>query len=181
MKQFWTSISVVLAAGGLMAHTAVGVPSHPVASPSPSQSPRAQVLSPAEKREKNPNIGIPIVMRMQERAWNKGDLKAFMSGYFHSKNTIFTSGGVIVTGWDTVYDRYQKRYGTDPKTMGTLRFENVEIYPLGADFAMSVGQWFLEGADRHGTMDGVFTLIWKHTKDGWKIIHDHTSLRPASS
>lgn len=167
-------------------------PAQPV--PSPSPTPAAPRPS-AQVRNRDPRVAIPAVMSMQEKAWNRGDLQAFMSGYLRSDDITYTAGGVVVRGWQTLTDRYQARYGNDRSTMGTLRFENLVITPLGDDHALCVGQWFLVPPDpsvkpssappatvsdppvRPRPMDGVFSLVWVRTNDGWKIMHDHSSAR----
>lgn len=161
----------------LIATAAVSTPSHPVPTESPSPSESPEHLTARQRRERDPRIAIPNVMRLQERAWNHGDIKTFMTGYLNSPETTYTSGGTIVRGYDALLGRYQARYGNDRKTMGTLRFEKLQITPLGKDYALCVGQWFLELGGKHGPMDGVFTLLWQRTGDGWKILHDHTSQR----
>ena len=109
---------------------------------------------------------------MQQEAWNRGDIDGFMSGYARAKETTFVSEDKITRGWETVRDRYRKKY-SDRAKMGTLTFSDLEITPLGKDSALALGRWSLQRAqDRpHGR----FTLIFRLTNDGWRIVHDHTS------
>jgi len=55
-----------------------GTPSHPVASPSPEPSESPEHLTARETRERDPLVAIPKVMRLQERAWNRGDLDSYL-------------------------------------------------------------------------------------------------------
>jgi len=57
--------------------------------------------------------------------------------------------------------------------MGHLDFELVQIQPLGADGAVVLGRWKLAGPQAGS---GVFSLALRRTRDGWRIVHDHTSL-----
>jgi ketosteroid isomerase-like protein len=57
--------------------------------------------------------------------------------------------------------------------VGTLKFSNLEITPLGADSAVALGRWKLKRAKDQP--HGCFTLIFRKTADGWRIAHDHTS------
>lgn len=67
-------------------------------------------------------------------------------------------------------DRYKRAYETREK-MGTLAFTELEIKPLG-DVYVATGRWQLT---RQGdTPRGRFTLVFRRTGDGWRIIHDHT-------
>ena len=115
---------------------------------------------------------VRVVLEQQVRAWNSGDLAGFMEGYAKSVETRFASGGEITLGWQTVFDRYQKKYGTGGG-MGTLRFSNLDIRTLGPDSAFAFGHWHLtRDAD---TSSGLFTLLFRKTSEGWRIVHDHTS------
>jgi len=169
--------AVVVLMAWLIATAAVGTPSHPMPSQSPSPSPSPEHLTAREKRERDPQVAIPTVMRLQERSWNRGDVATFMTGYLNSPDITYTSAGVVVRGYDTLMKRYTTKYGGNRRDMGTLRFENLRITPLGKDYALCVGQWFLDLGGKKGPVDGVFSLLWQRTVDGWKIIHDHTSLR----
>jgi uncharacterized protein (TIGR02246 family) len=115
---------------------------------------------------------IRAVLNEQVEAWNKGDLDGFMKGYAKSDDTTFVSGDSITRGWQTVLDRYKKSYSSREK-MGTLAFSELEIKPLNNDSAVVNGRWQLTRAS--DTPHGRFTLVFRKTKDGWRIIHDHTS------
>jgi ketosteroid isomerase-like protein len=57
--------------------------------------------------------------------------------------------------------------------MGELTFSDLEVTVLSKDSAVVLGRWLLKRSkdEPHGR----FTLIFKKTKQGWRIIHDHTS------
>ncbi|MFN2453391.1 MAG: nuclear transport factor 2 family protein [Pyrinomonadaceae bacterium] len=112
------------------------------------------------------------VLDAQVAAWNRGDIEAFMSGYEQSNETTFISGDNVTRGWQTVLDRYKKNYDSRDK-MGTLVFADLEIKPLSEFYAVANGRWQLTRvAD---TPHGRFTLIFRRTAAGWRIVHDHTS------
>ncbi len=115
---------------------------------------------------------IRAVLDAQAAAWNRGDIEAYMDGYDRSPNTEFVGGDTINRGWQTVLDRYKQRYDTREK-MGTLTFSDLEFTILGKDAALVLGRWRLKRAndEPHGT----FTLLFRKTRAGWKIVHDHTS------
>jgi len=116
------------------------------------------------------------VLDAQVAAWNKGDLAAYMDGYAHIDQLVFTSGGNIRTGWQTAFDHYQERYAKDKAAMGKLAFEVVSIDPVGGDGAVVLGKWNLTGSPHDG--HGVFSLVMSRRPEGWRIIHDHTSVGP---
>jgi uncharacterized protein (TIGR02246 family) len=115
---------------------------------------------------------IRAVMAAQVAAWNRGDIDGFMAGYARSDATEFVSGDKITRGWQTVRDNYRKKYNTRDK-MGRLLFSEIQVTPLGADAAIVLGRWELvRKSDKpHGT----FTLLFRRTPAGWRIVHDHTS------
>ena len=115
---------------------------------------------------------IRAIIQAQEAAWNRGDLEAFMNGYARSDQTTFVSGDEVTRGWQTVLDRYKKKYA-DREKMGTLSFSELEITPLATDAAVALGRWQLKRAKDNPA--GRFTLIFRHTPDGWRIVQDHTS------
>jgi len=115
---------------------------------------------------------IRAVLESQAKAWNNGDIDGYMNGYDRSDKTVFISGDSVSHGWQTVHDRYKKNYDTREK-MGVLNFSDLEITFTSSESAVVLGRWHLKRAndEPHGT----FTLIFRHTKAGWRIIHDHTS------
>ena len=121
---------------------------------------------------------IQTVLDDQRAAWNRGDIAAFMEGYVHSPDLVFTSGGSIRRGWQETHDRYRARYGSDASTMGTLAFEVLDVTPLGADGAVVLGRWKLSGLE--APAGGVFTVVFERRPEGWRIVHDHTSSDPAT-
>jgi uncharacterized protein (TIGR02246 family) len=115
---------------------------------------------------------IRAVIDAQRDAWNRGDIEGYMDGYARAADTVFVSGDNVTHGWQTVLDHYKKGYDSREK-MGVLTFSDLEIAPLGKNAALVVGRWHLQRAkdEPHGR----FTLVFRKTKQGWKIVHDHTS------
>ena len=115
---------------------------------------------------------IQAVLDAQRDAWNRGDIEAYMDGYDRSPKTEFVGGDDISRGWQTVLDRYKKKYDTREK-MGTLSFSEIDIKLLSKDTALVLGRWRLKRTsdEPHGT----FTLLFRKTKAGWRIVHDHSS------
>ena len=106
-------------------------------------------------------------------AWNRGDLDGYLSGYERAATTMV--GKELRRGWDAIAAHYRKSYG-DRARMGALTFSELEIRPLGAGFALAIGHWALaRAADAGGPVGGWFTLTLKKTRDGWRIVVDHTS------
>lgn len=117
---------------------------------------------------------IHAVLTTQETAWNAGDLDGFMDGYWKSDELKFLSGEDITTGWQATHDRYRKRYKSDGKEMGKLKFDILDVDILSSDAAIVRGRWVLTKSDG-GTPHGLFTLLFCRIDGEWKIVSDHTS------
>lgn len=120
----------------------------------------------AEARE------VRAVLDAQAAAWNRGDLEGYMQGYEQSAETAFLSGDELTRGWQTVLERYRRAYDTREK-MGTLTFSEVEVKPLSPFYALAHGRWQLARAADNPR--GRFTLLFRRTAKGWRVVHDHTS------
>ena len=117
---------------------------------------------------------IRRVLDEQVNAWNRGDVHAFMEGYENSPTTTFV-GLNVTKGHAQVLANYVQRYPSREK-MGNLRFSDIEIRPLGENYAVVIGRYHLERSqEAGGEATGLFTLIFQRTQRGWKIIVDHTS------
>ncbi len=135
------------------------------------------------------SAAVEALLDVQTAAWNRGDIPAFMGGYWKSPELRFASGGSINRGWQVTLDRYLSRY-PDRAAMGTLRFEDREITVTGPDRAIAFGRWIL---DRENDQpQGLFTLLLRRfdlddpdageyaTANGWRVVADHTSSAEAA-
>jgi ketosteroid isomerase-like protein len=120
---------------------------------------------------------IQGVLVAQQEGWNRGDVDAFLVGYWHSPELTFSGSSGVSRGWDGVLARYKKNY-PDRAAMGQLDFSGLEFRFLGADHALVLGRWHLKR--EKGEIGGVFSLVWQRFPEGWRIIHDHTSANEAA-
>ena len=132
----------------------------------------AHLFAQSNARDEKAKNDIRRVMNDQTAAWNRGDIEGFMRGYWNSPELKFVSGANVTKGWQPTLDRYKKSYDTRAK-MGVLTFADLEITILSKDAATVLGTWKLQREkDNPG---GKFTLVFRKFKDGWRIVHDHTS------
>ena len=123
----------------------------------------------------SPGDEIRSLLQNSEAAWNRGDLAAFASDYEDAQTTTFVGREITRGGVDAILARYQRSYPT-PEARGTLTFSEIEVRPLGRDYALAIGRFALKRtAAGGGDAAGRFTLVLRHTPKGWKIIHDHSS------
>ena len=119
---------------------------------------------------------VTKVLDAQQAAWNSGNIDAYMSGYWNSKDLVFTSGGKIRKGFEETLQSYKKKY--KPGDMGKLAFSDLEFTPISPEAALVLGRWEL--TEKGAPSGGVFTLLFRKIGGEWKIVHDHTSARAAA-
>ena len=119
---------------------------------------------------------IRAVLTAQQAAWNEGKVDVFLDGYWQSAELTFSGSNGVARGFDAVRERYKKSY-PDRQAMGKLDFSELEIRMLGSDAALVLGHWHL--TREKGDVGGVFSLVFERFPNGWRIIHDHTSVVPS--
>jgi uncharacterized protein (TIGR02246 family) len=115
---------------------------------------------------------VRAVLDKQVVAWNKGDTDGFLDGY--ASDTVFV-GEKMTRGVEDLKKRYQEHYPTRA-AMGRLGFYDLEIHAMGKDYAYVIGRWQLErDKEGGGNVSGVYSLVFRRTAIGWKIVLDHTN------
>lgn len=123
---------------------------------------------------------IRQVLADQQAAWNRGDVETFMHGYKDAPDTTFV-GGSVRKGYQAILASYRKHYANNAQ-MGRLTFSDVDVRMLPCAqgevrYAVVTGRFHLDRSE-HGEAaqdDGVYSLLWEKTAQGWKIILDHSS------
>jgi uncharacterized protein (TIGR02246 family) len=123
---------------------------------------------------------IRRVLMTQQEAWNRGDVVDFMRGYKDSPDTTFI-GSKIRKGYQPILESYKTNYASKEQ-MGTLTFSDIDVRLLPCrdgqvQYAAVTGRFHLDRTS-HGQAakdDGIFSLVWEKTHDGWKVILDHSS------
>jgi uncharacterized protein (TIGR02246 family) len=115
---------------------------------------------------------IPVLLHQIADAWNDGDLPGHVAVYADSA-TFMTGRGPIV-GRHRTAEALERSFFRDGRPLQQLRFEQIQVRPLGPDHALVIGRFILHG----GGMDessGWFSTIWAWTGARWETIHDHSS------
>ncbi|MGL6266693.1 MAG: YybH family protein [Chitinophagaceae bacterium] len=112
------------------------------------------------------------ILDKQTQAWNRGDLEAFMKGYWENDSLMYIGQGGVTYGYNATLNSYKKNYG-DTARMGKLNFEILHVKSQGPDYYFVVGKWFLKRSA--GDVGGHYTLIFKKINGAWVIISDHSS------
>ena len=122
--------------------------------------------------QNNPEKTIRQILSAQTASWNKGDLSAFMEGYWHNDSLLFVGKNGPTYGYNTTLNNYRKSY-PDTANMGKLAFTILQLKPLSADTWFVLGKWALTRSV--GNISGHYTLLFKKIKGQWVIIADHSS------
>ena len=119
-------------------------------------------------------LDVIKVLTSQEKAWNRGDLEAFASGYKDSPDLIFI-GHQVSRGFGQMVLDYKRNY-PNKEAMGTLSFSEIEPRLLDEHFAVVIGHYRVDRSKKAGgAAEGLFSLVFEKTEKGWKIILDHTT------
>ena len=108
----------------------------------------------------------------QTAAWNKGDLQAFMKGYWENDSLRFIGKSGITYGWSNTLANYKRGY-PDTAAMGKLNFTILVVKKLSPRYYEVVGKWYLKRSI--GDASGHYTLLLRKIKGSWVIVSDHSS------
>lgn len=115
---------------------------------------------------------IRAALQSSADAWNRGDLKGHLA--YYEPDVTFMTGNGPRPGVDAIERAFSEKYFANGAPKQQLRFEQVAVRALGADFALATGRYILEGGGET-EQSGWYTTIWQRTPEGWRTIHDHSS------
>lgn len=115
---------------------------------------------------------IKLVLKFQENSWNRGDIAAYMEGYWNSDSLLFIGSKGPTYGWMKTFKNYLESY-PNQKSMGKLSFTIHKLDLLSKHQAFVVGQWKVNR--KEDDLRGYFSLLWRKINGEWKIIVDHSS------
>ncbi len=123
---------------------------------------------------------VESMLHVSAGYWNAGDLEGFLADYWMSEELTFSGATGVTRGWEAVKQRYLESYWAPGLERDSLRFEEIEVLPLGYDHALALGRYVLFSPEPEGaeTSSGYFSLVLRSMDGEWVIIHDHTSASP---
>lgn len=135
-----------------------------------AQNPEDNPLHMATRTE----LDVVKVLLAQEKAWNRGDMNAFMEAYKDSPETLLV-GHEIAKGFSEIGADYRRDYPNQP-SMGNLGYSELEVHQLDDNFAVCIGHYHIDRSKKDGgSADGIFSDVLEKTQDGWKIVLAHTT------
>ncbi len=144
--------------------------------------------------------GVEAMLDASAASWNAGDLDGFIDDYTESPDLAFVGSNGVTRGIAEVRAQYESGYWSTGAPLDSLRFEDIEVQPLGERHALALGRYVLyrpagvdlpagstagpgtaetagdEVADGETvTSTGWFSLVLGLDEGRWRILHDHTS------
>jgi hypothetical protein len=117
-------------------------------------------------------VAIREILDQQTKAWNRGDITAFMQGYWQNDSLMFIGKSGINWGWTKTLENYKRAY-PDTTAMGKLSFDVILVKKLSPEYYYIVGKWFL--TRRIGDLGGYYNLLFRKINGRWFIVADHSS------
>jgi uncharacterized protein (TIGR02246 family) len=115
---------------------------------------------------------IRAVIARMEAAWNRGDFRGYMDGFWNP-GVVFVSGGRFQDGWQGTLDHYVRDYGGAPERRGNLHFEIVSIELFAPDAALLISNYQLQRPERPQV--GINTRLLRKIDGRWVIAMNHVS------
>jgi ketosteroid isomerase-like protein len=126
----------------------------------------------ANAQQRDDKQAILAVLEKQRGDWNKGDVEAYMEGYWKSDSLLFVGKSGPTYGWKKTLENYKRGY-PDKAAMGFLTFGIKKVELIAKDRAFVLGSWHLK-RDKDEPK-GYFTLLLRKLNGVWKVVVDHSS------
>lgn len=129
----------------------------------------ATVINKANAQSKQ--AAIISAMKESENDWNTGHLENFMKMYVDSSTMMMPTGPA---GYSVIRDLYQNKYFNGKMPKQKLFYDELKVTLLGDNYALLTGKFTLSG-NNLPERSGRYSLVMVLTRNGWKILHDHSS------
>jgi hypothetical protein len=115
---------------------------------------------------------IKKVLDRQNQDWNRGDIDAFMVGYWETDSLMFVGKSGVTYGYKNTLANYKKNY-PDTTAMGKLSFTYIDFKKLSDEYYQLTGKYYLTRSV--GDASGHYTLLVRKLNGKWVIVYDHSS------
>ena len=132
----------------------------------------AVALSITSLAQSKDEVDVRNVLAKQNAAWNRGDIDAFMVGYWENDSLMFIGKSGVTYGYKNTLANYKKNY-PDTTVMGKLTFTLIHVKQLSPEYFHVTGKYYLTRTI--GDASGHFTLMFRKINGKWVIISDHSS------
>lgn len=132
----------------------------------------------AQEPAKAPSLRTEVqgFVRSFVKAANEADTATLVELYARVPEVASIGDGEITRGWEAIRADADSLLGSQ----GSYRIDlgSIDVVPLGAEHALAFAPTSITVAAEKGTVKirGAMTFVLHRTGDGWKIIHDHSSV-----
>ena len=103
--------------------------------------------------------------------WNRGELAMYMKMYEPAASQMGSRG--VEHGRSLIEEGMRRGFWRTGRPLQNLRYEDVDVRPLGEHYALVTGRFVLTGGGRPDRI-GTFTTVWTDRTGTWLMIHDHS-------
>lgn len=125
----------------------------------------------AAPRPRTAEAEIRAALDSTSAGWNRGNLKTYLAAYTPDAQEMGPNGPR--GGVEVIENTMRNGFWKTGRPLQQLRYEHVTVRMLGKKNALVNGQFVLSGGGRPDRT-GWFTTVWEKTKEGWRMIFDHS-------
>lgn len=125
----------------------------------------------SRKKPSSDETQIRAALESTATGWNEGSLEKYLAVYTPDATEMRGTGPA--GGVEAIEDTMKKGFWKTGRPLQTLRYESVVVRMLGKEGALVTGNYILTGGGIP-ERKGWFTSVWRKTKNGWRMIHDHS-------
>lgn len=125
----------------------------------------------SRRKQNSDEAQIRAALESTAIGWNEGSLEKYLAVYTPDATEMRGTGPA--GGVEAIEETMKKGFWKTGRPLQTLRYESVVVRMLGKQGALVTGNYILTGG---GVPErkGWFTSVWRKTKNGWRMIHDHS-------
>ena len=123
------------------------------------------------KKQSSDEIQIRAALESTAVGWNEGNLEKYLAVYTPDATEMRGTGPA--GGVEAIEETMKKGFWKTGRPLQNLRYSSVVVRMLGKAGALVTGNYILTGGGIP-ERKGWFTSVWQKTKNGWRMIHDHS-------
>ncbi|HEX8265676.1 MAG TPA: DUF4440 domain-containing protein [Pyrinomonadaceae bacterium] len=125
----------------------------------------------ASRKTNSAEAAIRAELEKTAVGWNEGSLEKYLAVYTSDATEMRKTGPA--GGVEAIGETMKNGFWKTGRPLQNLRYESVVVRMLGKNAALVTGKFVLSGGDKP-ERTGWFTTVWRKTKNGWRMIHDHS-------
>jgi ketosteroid isomerase-like protein len=116
---------------------------------------------------------VAAMLAGSAKAWNRGDLDAFMTDYYPGERTSYVTSRGVIHDPARIREHYAPRFAAGG-VHDSLSFESVEVDPLAPN-VVHVVAWYVLSRGDSTVARGPTSLVMLRRDGRLRIVHDHSS------